>query len=218
MASCAYCRTELEPDATACPACGRARLPQVTGDLGAPVAARQSVEVAPREWATSGNAFDDQSPLLEARDLPGWLRSLEERPPSASQTMERRARDDVGSWIVDEAPTSTGSEALPDSNPAESWLRPQAESPPSLSAAESVFTAAVPVVGGIQPLVTDEPTTRRAAGAPANSQPGGLRRAPARPPEAPTTGSQRVATIALILAIVIFLAALSFFIVTMARA
>lgn len=218
MACCAYCQAELESDATACITCGRARLPEASGDSGAPVLARHPVEVGSRDRVDSMQAFDDVSPLLEARDLPGWLRSLEARPPAASETVERRVRDDVESWILDEAPADTVRESLPGSNPADSWLRPPAMPREALSPAEAVFAAAGPVRGGIEPLAISEPTTRRAAGSPANRDLAASRRSQSGRTAVSTAGGQRVATIVLILAIVIFLAALSFFIVTMTRA
>lgn len=218
MAVCAYCRAELESEATVCSACGRARLSQAPSDSDAPVPARHPVEAASRERAGSIPALDDGSPLLEARDLPGWLRSLEARPPASSQSAERRARDDVGSWIVDEAPADTSSESVLGSNPADSWLRPSAVPRQALSPAEAVFATAGPVHGGIQPLATSEPIARRAAGGPANGDLGASRRLQPGRPAVSSGASLRVATIVLIVAIVVFLAALAFFIVTMARA
>lgn len=187
----------------------------------------EPVASVPSVSGTGHGAFDSASlggpgvvpsahldtPLLEDEDLPRWLRTLEAPPREAAGTDVVHARDNVGSWIVDQDTAEEARPSLPSMNPADSWLRPAASGQQPLTAAETVFATGSAGAAGIHMLQVANPGSQRGGTAKVAH---GARPA-AGPRVAPVNDGRVLATVALVVAILVFLASLSFFIVTMTR-
>lgn len=165
---------------------------------------------AATESAPSAAPTADTTTLIGEEDLPTWLRALEQQ-----QTPTRTAGLDDQSWMLgtrDDGEVSVTNAG----NLAQSWQKP-ARPVPQRSSAASTFArvaenAPAPVE---QRMLTPEPTP---APAPVEAVPSAApsprpNRTPLVPPSAPAFPLQRMAIIALVVAIVLFLIVVGVFIV-----
>lgn len=218
MPACAHCQAENKAFAAICIACGRPLLARPrNGRRGSTDSAVDgNVVDAANEIELGGAPMNESQPkLLDESDLPGWLRSLEERSPGATVARPPSAPDDVASWIVEDQRTVGATRAPRMVDPADSWLHPAQVTATTHPAAEAVFAEASKARGGAQPLPIRETL---APDAPAPLSPA-ARPIPMRQrPQSPSvTNGRSIATVVLIIAILIFLASLAFFIMTISR-
>lgn len=225
MRSCPRCHTEQEAEAAVCAHCGADLSVTTPASAGAatpgPAVGQTPEDPARPEQATpdadaaAGEATNASEVvnLIDEHDLPEWLRALEE--PGAA---EQPVTNDFHAWLRTDLTgleTAAPVEPEPPSDPSEAWHAPTEPVERQPIAAAAIFAAAASERPARDQVVIRalEPAPEPAPAPPAPAQPPHAR-VPLRPR---SHAGRSLAAIAIVVALILFLGSLAFFLLTVFR-